>query len=148
MMNYYDKDIMFFVAGTDSLNFDLVTAIRAGGTFTATDLSGTWYINGASSKGTDSTQKATLSGTIIFDSSGKVTGGSYTRSDAVGKVSFNGGTVTINNAGVLIGSATTDTGVTLSFTSGKMNAAKGKMSLAGSAISSGDKVFLFCIKGN
>jgi len=148
MMNYYYKDIMFFVAGTDSSNFDLVTAIRAGGTFTAADLSGTWYINGASSKGTDSTKKATLRGTITFDSSGKVTGGSYTRSDTGGKVSFTGGTVTIDNAGVLSGSATTDTDGTINFASGKMNAAKGKMSLAGSAISSGDKDFLFCIKGN
>ena len=146
MMNYYDKDIMFFIAGTDSPNFDLVTAIRAGGTFTAADLSGTWYINGASSKVTDSTIKATLRGTITLDSSGNITGGSYTRSDIIGTVSLTGGTVTIDNAGVLGGSATTTTDGTINFASGKMNAAKGKMSLAGSTI--GYKDFLFCIKGN
>jgi hypothetical protein len=56
------------------------------------------------------------------------------------------GTVTIDNAGVLSGSATTDTDGTINFVFGKMNAAKEKMSLAGSA--SGDKDFLFCIKGN
>lgn len=141
------KDIMFFVAGTDPSNFDLVTAIRAGGTFAAVDLSGTWFIYGSSSSSTDSTKKATLGGTMALDSSGKVTGGSYTRSDTGAKASFTGGTVTIDPAGVLSGSATTDTGGTISFSSGKMNAAKGMMSLVGDA-SSGEQDFLFCLKGN
>jgi hypothetical protein len=146
-INYFDKDIMFFVAGSDPSNFDLVTAIRAGGTFAAPDLSGTWWINGASTSVADSTKKSTLSGTMILDSSGKVTGGTYTRSDPGGKVSsFTGGTVTIDAAGVLSGSANTNTGGTISFTAGKMNAAKGMMSLVGDTNSS-EHVFLFCIKG-
>jgi hypothetical protein len=141
------KDIMFFVAGTDPTNFDLVTAIRAGGTFATADLSGTWRVYGSSSSSTDSTKKATLSGTVIFDSSGMVTGGSCTRSDTGVKASFTGGTVTINSAGALGGSATTDTGDTISFTSGKINAAKGMMALVGST-GSGEREFLFCMKGN
>lgn len=146
-ITYTAKDIMVFVTGNDSSNFDLATAIRAGGTFTSADLSGsTWFITGSSSSGTDSTKKATLSGTMTFDSAGKV-GGSYTRSDTGGKVSFTGGTVTIDSVGVLSGSATTDTGGTMSFAFGKMNAAKGIMSLVGST-NGGDKNFLFCIKGN
>jgi hypothetical protein len=138
------KDIMFFVAGTDPSNFDLVTAIRAGGTFAVADLSGTWFIDGSSSSSTDSTKKATLGGTMILDSSGKVTGGSYMRSDTAGTASFTltSGTVTIDNAGVLGGSAGN-----MTFTAGKMNAAKGMMSLVGS-IGSGEQIFLFCLKGN
>lgn len=138
------KDMMFFVASTDSLQYDLVTAIRAGGTFAPSDLSGTWRVYGASSSGTN---KATLNGTLIFDLSGNVTGGSYTRSDVAGTVSFTGGTVTIDSAGVSIGNATTDTGDNISFASGKMNAAKGMMSLVG-VTSSGEQDFLFCIKVN
>lgn len=146
------KDMMFFVAGTDPSTYDLVTAIRAGGTFTSSDLSGTWRVYGASSSGSGTnTSKATLSGTVILDLSGKVTGGSYTltRSDGVkATFTFTGGTVTIdNNTGVLSGSATTDTGDNISFASGKMHAAKGMMSLVGGT-TSGEHDFLFCLKGN
>jgi len=143
-INNFNKDIMFFVASTDSLQYDLVTAIRAGGTFAPSDLSGTWRVYGASSSGTN---KATLNGTVIFDLSGNVTGGSYSRSDG-GKASFTGGTVTIDNAGVLSGSATTNTGDNITFASGKMNAAKGMMSLVGVTTISGEHDFIFCIKVN
>lgn len=140
-INYYAKDMMFFVTSTDSLQYNLATAIRAGGTFTSSDLSGTWSVYGASSSGTN---MATLSGTITFDSSvpGKVTG-SYTRTDsaATASVTVTSGTVTIDSAGVLGGSAGN-----ISFTSGKMNAAKGMMSLVGT--NSSERVFLFCLKGN
>jgi len=135
------KDMMFFVASTSTLTYDLVTAIRAGGAFTSADFSGTWSISGA---GTSGTNKATLNGTVILDATGKVTGGSYTRTDSTGKTSFalTSGTVKIDNAGVLGGSAGN-----LSFASGKMNAAKGMMSLVGST-AGGEKDFLFCVKVN
>ena len=141
------KDIMFFVASTDSLQYDLAMAIRAGGTFSPADLSGTWRIYGASSSAIDSTDKDTLSGTVTINSAGNVTGGSYTRSDG-GKASLTGGTVTIDNAGVLGGSATTNTGDNIAFASGKMNAAKGMMSLVGVTAIGGEQVSLFCIKVN
>ena len=142
------KDIMFFVAGTDPTNFDLVAAIRAGGTFAVADLSGTWFISGSSSSSIDSTQKATVGGKVTLDASGKITGGSYTRTDPAGIITLalTGGTVAIDNAGVLSGSATTDKGVNINFSSGKMNAAKGMMSLVGDTNSS-ERVFLFCHKG-
>lgn len=139
------KDVMFFVASTDSSQYDLVTAIRGGGTFAPSDLSGTWRVYGASSDGADSTKKATLSGTVIFDAAGNVTGGSYTRTDPAGTASFTmaSGAVTIDHdTGVIVGNAGN-----INFASGKMNAAKGIMSLVG-VTSSGEHDFLFCIKGN
>jgi len=141
------KDVMTFVAGTDPTTYDMVAAIRAGGTFTPADLSGTWSVSGSSINAADSTQKATLSGTLTLDSSGKVTGGSYTRSDTGGKITFTGGTVSIDATGVLSGNATTDAGGNITFASGKMNAAKGMMAMV-SGTNSGKIDFLFCVKGN
>jgi len=137
------KDTMSFASMTASGKYYLVTAVRAGGTFTLSDLAGTWYIFGARNSGTS---QSTMNGTVIIDSSGNVTGGSYTLSDG-GTVSFTGGTVTINDAGVLSGSAITSTGGTINLASGKMNSLKYIMSLVAST-SNSELDFLFCIKGN
>jgi hypothetical protein len=136
------KDMMSFAASTISGKFDLAMAIRAGGSFIPSDLAGTWYIYGSSSSGAN---KATISGTIVLDSSGQVTGGSYIRSDA-GMASFTGGTMTIDNTGVLSGSVITNIGDNVNLSSGKMNSSKGIMSFV--ATNGSELDFLICLKGS
>lgn len=139
------KDMMSFAAASAiSGKFDLATAIRAGGSFIRSDLAGTWYIYGSSSSGAN---KATISGTIVLDSSGQVTtGGSYIRADA-GMASFTGGTMTIDSTGVLSGSVITNIGDNINLSSGKMHSSKGMMSLVVST--NGSKPdFLICLKGS
>ena len=136
------KDMMSFAASTISGKFDLATAIRAGGSFIPSDLAGTWYIYGSSSSGAN---KATISGMIVLDSSGQVTGGSYIRSDA-GMASFTGGTMTIDNTGVLSGSVITNIGDNVNLSSGKMNSSKGIMSFV--ATNGSELDFLICLKGS
>ena len=137
------KNMMFFVTNAVSSSLDLVTAIRAGGTFAASDLSGTWSVYGASSSINSPSMTAALSGTMTLDSSGKVTGVSYTRTDSAGVafVPLTSGTITIDSAGVLGGSAGN-----MTFTTGKMNAAKGVMALVGA--SGTERIFLYGLKGN
>jgi hypothetical protein len=137
------KDMMSFAASTISGKFDLATAIQAGGSFIPSNLAGTWYIFGSSSNGAN---KVTMSGTIVLDSSGQVTGGSYIRSDA-GTASFTGGTLTIDNAGVLSGSVNTNINDNITLLSGKMHPSKGMMSLVANT-NLGELDFLICLKGS
>ncbi len=137
------KNLMSFPASTISGEYDLVTAMRAGGTFAPSDLAGTWYIFGSVTSGTN---QSTISGTVILDLTGKITGGSYIRSDG-GKASFTGGAVTIDGQGILSGNATTDINDNMNLTSGKMHVSKDIMSIvANTALNEQD--FLFCIKGS
>jgi len=149
------NNLMSFAAGNASGNFDLVTAILAGGTFTPADLAGTWYIFGASST-TGPNRQATLSGTIVLDASGNVTGGSYVRflpslaplASASVQATFTGGTLAIDGAGILSGgTATTSIGDNMNLTTGKMHPAKGIMSFVANT-TLGELNFLICIKGS
>ncbi|MGA3207407.1 MAG: hypothetical protein ABSE05_06245, partial [Syntrophales bacterium] len=71
------KDVISLVDSTNAGEYDLLVLIKAGGTFTASDLSGTWYVFGVSSGGN---YAGTSKGTMVLNSSGSITGGSYTTS--------------------------------------------------------------------
>jgi len=111
--------------------------------FTTADLSGTWYIYGASSGGSN---PGTIRGTIVFNTSGQFTGGSYIHSDGT-VASLTGGTAIINGSGVISGTATTDVGVEVSIVSGKMNSSKNIVSFVDST-NHGEFDFIFAVKGN
>jgi hypothetical protein len=96
----------------------------SGETFNISDSAGTWYLYGAF---IEEGGGGTIRGTVVFDSSGNITGGSYTRSDGT-VASLTGGSVTIGSTGVLSGSASTNIGVTVIIESGKMDSSKTIMS--------------------
>jgi hypothetical protein len=111
--------------------------------FTTSDLSGTWYIYGASSGGTS---EGTIRGTVVLNSSGQVTGGSYNHSDGT-VASLTGGAITINGSGVISGAATTDIGVDISIASGKMDSSKNILSFVDST-NYDEFDLIFAVKGN
>jgi len=137
------KNILSFVDSTNYDEFDLITAIKSEGTFTTSDLSGMWYIYGASSGGTS---EGTIRGTVVLNSSGQVTGGSYNHSDGT-VASLTGGAITINGSGVISGSVTTDIGVDISIASGKMDSSKNILSFVDST-NYDEFDFIFAVKGN
>ena len=140
---YFLKNIISFVDSMNDGEFDFIIAIKSGGTFATSDLPGTWYFHGASSGGT---AEGTIRGTIVLNSSGQVTGGSYTHSDGA-VVSLTGGTITIDGSGVISGSITTDTGVDVSITSGKMDSSKNVLSFVDST-NYDEFDLIFVVKGN
>ena len=145
-----NKDMMSFASSTTAGKFDLVTGMRAGGTFALSDLAGTWFISGTSSSTSvgNVTNEPTFSGTIILNSSGLVTGGSYTRPGSNGGTdTFTGGALTIDNNGVLGGNATTGLGDNITILSGKMHLSKSVMSLVGNTSHSEQDLLIF-IKGS
>ncbi len=111
--------------------------------FTTSDLSGTWYVHGVSSGGTN---PGTIRGTVVANSSGQITGGSYIHSDGT-VATLTGGALTINEAGVLSGNATTDIGINISVISGKMEASKNMLSFV-DATDFGELDLVIAIKGN
>ena len=87
--------------------------------FTTADLGGTWYFNGVRSAGSEGTN----SGTIVIDSSGNVTGGSFTRNPGVAKT-ITGGSLAISAAGVVSGTIIDSSPITSTIRGGKMDASK------------------------
>ena len=112
-------------------------------TFTTSDLSGTWYVFGVSSGGN---YAGTSKGTMVLNSSGSITGGSYTTSAGT-STSITGGSFAINSNGVIQGAAYTNIGITISSTSGKINSSKDVISLVDST-NAGEYDLLVLIKSN
>ena len=137
------KNTISFVDSTNSGELDFITAIRDGGTFASSDLSGTWYIFVASTGGTN---EGTAGGTVILNSSGQITGGSYSRSDGTVD-SLTGGVITIDGSGIVSGNLTTGTGVTLTIISGKMELSKNTISFV-DRTNYGELDFITAIKSN
>jgi hypothetical protein len=99
-----------------------------GDAFTESDLEGTWYLSGASSGGAN---EGTIVGTMILDSAGLVTGGSYTHSDGTVAI-LESGMFPINGEGELSAGndtpfITTDIGISTTVIMGKMNASRDTM---------------------
>jgi len=102
------KSFGSFVSLTNFGEYDLVTVIKSSGSFTSSDIQGTWHICEISSGGT---VENVYYGTLIVGS-----GGSFTSSRS-------NGTVTISTAGIINGSATLIPSGTLTF-AGAMDASK------------------------
>jgi hypothetical protein len=106
---------------------DLIVLVKSGGSFTTSDLAGTWYFHMANESGV-------FHGTAILNSSGQVTGGSYSSvSLGISNVVLNGGSLSINSSGVLSGSVRAADGMVVTLSQGKMAPTKKFMALVGTS---------------
>ena len=116
-------------------------AIKETGTFSSSDLSGTWHFTLAS----NGVIEGVSYGTIQLDSAGQIRGGYY-RSSGV-NVSLSGGAVSITSSGVLSGIINASDGMTFTVVYGKMNQSKNVISLIGPS-STGGRDFIIALKEN
>ena len=117
------KNFVSFV-GTDSEDYRFKgSAIKAGGAFSTADLMGTWHFYSfLGDPGADTA--GWTRGTIITNSSGTITGGSF-RNDLNTTVSVTGGSVSIDGSGVLTaGTINFSSGLVVTLSRGKLNAGK------------------------
>ena len=116
------KKLISFV-GTDNQGYRLKgSAIKAGGAFATADLAGTWHFH--SFLGDPGADTASWTrGTIITNSSGTITGGSF-RNDLNTIVNVNGGSISINSSGVFTGSINFSSGLVVTLSRGKLDAGK------------------------
>lgn len=121
--------------------FDLVTAIRDGGTFVLGDLDGTWYFSLGASGGAN---EGVSYGTVIF-SSGQVRGGTLRVGNT--DVQLTGGTVSISTGGVLSGSVNAANGENITIALGKMNSTKTTLAIVGES-NTGNYDFIMAHKGS
>ena len=120
---------MFSVVGSTSLvELVMVVDIKDVFVFTTSDIPGPRSLYAPSSCDLD---EGTIRGTVIVNSSGQITGGSYTHSDGT-VATFTGHTLTINGAGTVSGNATTNLAVTITVITGNMNASKNMFSFVDS----------------
>ena len=116
------KNLISFV-GTDNQGYRFKgSAIKAGGAFATADLAGTWHFH--SFLGDPGADTASWTrGTIITNSSGTITGGSF-RNDLNTIVNVNGGSISINSSGVFTGTINFSSGLVVTLSQGKLDAGK------------------------
>ncbi len=116
------KNLISFV-GTDNQGYRLKgSAVKAGGAFATADLAGTWHFH--SFLGDPGADTASWTrGTIITNSSGTITGGSF-RNDLNTIVNVNGGSISINSSGVFTGTINFSSGLVMTLSQGKLDAGK------------------------
>ena len=137
------KTIISFV-GADNLNsLNIGVAIKDGGSFSTSDLAGTWYayVSETNSEGVT----YWVYGTLTLDSSGNFTGGTYNAPDGT-TVKVIGGQAFLDSNGIMSGQFTAEGGFTGSFPNGKMDSAKTMISFVG-ADNLGSLDFGVAIKG-
>jgi len=110
--------------GSDSLDFRFLgTVVKGGGTFSASDLAGTWYFY-TSTDNPVGNNPGWSRAMLFVDTAGIVTGGSWRRDDVGGATIFTGGALAINSQGLISGSVAYSSGVTYTLTEFKMEADK------------------------
>ena len=116
------KNLISFV-GTDNQGYRFKgSAIKAGGTFATADVAGTWHFH--SFLGDPGADTASWTrGTIITNSSGTITGGSF-RNDLNTIVNVNGGSISINSSGVFTGTINFSSGLVVTLSQAKLDAVK------------------------
>ena len=95
---------------------------KAGGTFSASDVEGSWYFYVFSDDPVVN-DPGWSRGTLTLNASGAVTGGSVVDSEG-GSATITGGSVSLNTNGVMSGSLTSSDGGTVTISEGKMDASK------------------------
>jgi hypothetical protein len=100
----------------------LFVASKGGGTFSQADLAGTWYFQ-VYLDSLSTNEPNWVSGTMILDSTGAVTGG--TKINSAGSTgTLTGGSFTIDSAGQVAGTITLSSGTIEIFPHGKLDAEK------------------------
>jgi hypothetical protein len=116
------KTIVGFVDTTSNYEMDVGVFIKDVGSFATSDLQGTWHgyfteIDTVSELG------YWIYATLDIDSSGTVTGGTYTYPGSSGGT-FTGGSLSLNSSGKLTGNMTTSDGSTITIQDAKMDQRK------------------------
>jgi hypothetical protein len=116
------KTIVGFVDTTSNYEMDVGVFIKDVGSFATSDLQGTWHgyfteIDTVSELG------YWIYATLDIDSSGTVTGGTYTYPGSSGGT-FTGGSLALNSSGKLTGNMTTSDGSTITIQDAKMDQRK------------------------
>jgi hypothetical protein len=108
----------------------LLVGMKSGGAFTQDDLSGTWYFQ-VFVDSTSANSPNWVSGTVMVDATGTVTGGSWVNSwGHLG--SLTGGSLAIDSAGRVSGTMNKADGTTEIFPYGKLNADKTSLTMVNS----------------
>ena len=139
-----NKTVISFVGADSNGSLDLGVAIKAGGSFSTSDLAGTWHAYIMETNQAAGTYW--IYGSFTIDSSGNITGGTYKAPDGT-TVAVTGGQVSLDNNGVMTGELTAEGGLTGSFPSGKMDSNKTVISFVG-ADSNGSLDLGVAIKGS
>jgi len=123
-----DKNILTYVANPSTGAMDFGLAIKDGGSFSTSDLEGTWHVYMIETNPVAGSYW--LYGSFTVDDSGEVTGGTY---NAPGDVTVNviGGTVSLDGNGVMSGTVDAEGGLTGTFPSGKLDADKNIIAFIG-----------------
>jgi hypothetical protein len=117
------KSIMSWTDTIGSLYYHTGVFVKAGGTFSTSDLAGTWHgYWGEINSGFD--QAVWFYGTIVLDSAGNAIGGTYYQPDGSTRTIV-GGQLGITSAGILSGTVTTSNGSIITLRHGKMDPGKG-----------------------
>ena len=123
-----NKSIVAFVGFDNNESLDIGVAIKAGGSFSASDLEGTWY--GYISEANPAVGVYWIYGTFTIDSSGKITGGSYTGPDGT-SLAVTGGELIVDSEGVVSGTIIAEGGLTGTFPTGKLDRNKSIVAFVG-----------------
>jgi hypothetical protein len=123
-----DKNIMAYVANVSTGAMDLGVAIKGEGSFSTTDLEGTWYVYLMETNPVAGSYW--LYGSFTIDDSGNITGGTYNAPDGTA-VNVTGGSVNLDSSGVMSGTVDSEGGLTGTFPSGKIGADKNFITFVG-----------------
>jgi hypothetical protein len=124
-----DKNIMAYVANVSTGAMDLGVAIKGEGSFSTSDLEGTWHVYLMETNPVAGTYW--LYGTFTVDESGNITGGTYNAPDGT-SVNVTGGSISLDSSGVLLsGTVDVEGGLTGTFPSGKIGADKNFITFVG-----------------
>lgn len=117
--------------------YSISIAIKEAGSFSLSDLAGTWHFTLSAIGGSEGIVSY---GMIQLDAAGQVRGGYY-RDDTV-NVPLSGGSISISSAGVLSGNINASDGVTFTIDYGKLNKLKNMLSIAGQSSTGGTNLLI------
>jgi len=116
-----DKNILTYVANPSTGAMDFGLAIKDGGSFSTSDLEGTWHVYLVESNPVAGSYW--LYGSFTVDDSGNITEGTYNAPDGT-TVNVTGGLFSLDSSGVVTGTVDAEGGLKGTFPSGKMGADK------------------------
>jgi len=133
------KEFAGFVSGSSLGETSFSIGIKEGGSFSLSDLNGTWDFTLASTGAADGTSY----GSVQLDA-GQVRGGFYKAT--TGNVTLTGGSLSMATNGTFSGSITAADGTTFSVIIGKMNNSRNMIFVGGISSSTGGQILLIANK--
>lgn len=109
-----DKNLFIITASDTTLISNSAIAIKRSGTFTTSDIAGSYYVQSVDN------DMNLVYGSLILNSAGNVAGGNWTEV-GFGSGTYTGGTVALNSQGVLSGTVSTSSGNVHTILSGQVD---------------------------